>query len=731
MSDPQDETKQPATGQHTDTASAELTATPQLIDRLHSAGALSSRDRAAALSILEGPLVWWPWVEKTLLFLGLALTLSGVVCFFAWNWDALPELAKLGIVQAGIVGCCFVAWKKKIETLAGKAAITAAAVLVGVFLAVFGQVYQTGADAHQLFVGWALLILPWVIMCRLAGLWILWLAIVNVAIALFWEQMLGPRGIDAEWLVLVLGLLNGSAISIREVLTERGCKWLPVWMRWILAPASLAALVVPGFVIISKLDDASLAAWCGFAGFLFCLAAIYWQFRIRKPDLFVLTCAATAITVLGCGIVIRVVTEVSDEVLAFFLSGLGILILVAMMAHWLMKTGREIRNTALAKAGPENSDDVSEQENNLEPIDNADAQEEPSQLSLKDLFAQLSEQRHTIDIGVANEIARADQSEDRTPWFVSALIGFGAWLSCILFLGALAIAGIFDHAATAIFTGLCLLGGGAFMDRIADGAFLRQLALAAGLTGLGLTAIGVAETTNANELSTVTLSVTAATVVFYGAYRCTEFRFLACLISTALATFWMCEDSWFSGEYSGENWGIHLLVLLETVGIDVIFSRRETNFLKPASYALAAGLLGTMLFTQLSDDLQTWPSAMILALAQVGILIQAWRTTSQTSKENLGVAIAGTIVLGLVSAPGVIASLATTLLGHLKRDDMLRRLGILSLPIYISAYYYNLETSLLLKSLTLIGSWAVLWAVRWYFRKRIEQNTLTTPETQP
>ncbi|MFT5094357.1 MAG: putative membrane protein, partial [Porticoccaceae bacterium] len=127
---------------------------------------------------------WWPWAEKALLFLGLALTLSGVVCFFAWNWDAMPGLVKLAIVQAGIVACCVAAYQKKIATLPGKAAITAAAVLVGVFLAVFGQVYQTGADAYQLFVGWALLILPWVVMCRLAGLWVLRLAIVNVAVSL-------------------------------------------------------------------------------------------------------------------------------------------------------------------------------------------------------------------------------------------------------------------------------------------------------------------------------------------------------------------------------------------------------------------------------------------------------------------------------------------------------------------------------------------------------------------
>ena len=246
-----------------------LEATPQRIDRLRAAGVLTQESRQAALRIVNGPVVWWPWVEKALLFLGLALTLSGVVCFFAWNWDALPGLVKLAIVQAGIIGCCGAAWLKTLDTLPGKSAITAAAVLVGVFLAVFGQVYQTGADAYQLFVGWALLILPWVVMCRLAGLWLLWLALVNLAVAIFWEQVIAPRGIDYEWLPVVLGLLNGSAAMVREVLTHHGCTWLPVWLRRVLVPASLAALVVPGFVIIVDFDDASAGAWVGLVVLLF------------------------------------------------------------------------------------------------------------------------------------------------------------------------------------------------------------------------------------------------------------------------------------------------------------------------------------------------------------------------------------------------------------------------------------------------------------------------------
>ena len=47
--------------------------------------------------------------------------------------------------------------------------LIAASVLVGVLLAVIGQVYHTGADAYSLFAAWTLLILPWTLASRSAA----------------------------------------------------------------------------------------------------------------------------------------------------------------------------------------------------------------------------------------------------------------------------------------------------------------------------------------------------------------------------------------------------------------------------------------------------------------------------------------------------------------------------------------------------------------------------------
>ena len=145
---------------------------------------------------------------------------------------------------------------------------------------------------------------------------------------------------------------------------------------------------------------------------------------------------------------------------------------------------------------------------------------------------------------------------------------------------------------------------------------------------------------------------------------------------------------------------------------------------------MTVGLLGTLLATLLPHTPQAWPSAIILALALVGIIRQAWTADSAHWKGGLGVTVAGTALLAALSVPGILAAVGATLLGHLERDAVLKRLGVIILPIYIIAYYYNLDTPLLLKSLALIGSGLILWAARYYFRRHVRNSGSTSAETQ-
>ncbi len=120
-------------------------------------------------------LPWKLWLDRGLLSLGVALVLAGIGYFFAHNWDHLTNNDKLGLAGGAVLVSLVGATWAGLDRFPGKLLLLAASALVGVYLAVFGQIYQTGADTYELFTGWAFLIFPWVALGRLMPLWILWL----------------------------------------------------------------------------------------------------------------------------------------------------------------------------------------------------------------------------------------------------------------------------------------------------------------------------------------------------------------------------------------------------------------------------------------------------------------------------------------------------------------------------------------------------------------------------
>ncbi|HEX8537209.1 MAG TPA: DUF2157 domain-containing protein, partial [Cystobacter sp.] len=169
----------------------DLAATPERLHALARAGVLSpaALEQASRLAVATpGPAAWRRFLSTVLLGFGSLLVLSGVIYFFAYNWAALHRFGKMGLLLAAILASCAAAWRLG-ETLAGQFALLFAAVLVGPLLAVYGQAYQTGADPYELFLGWGLLILPWVALARFAPLWLLQLLLVNTGLCLFWFQV--------------------------------------------------------------------------------------------------------------------------------------------------------------------------------------------------------------------------------------------------------------------------------------------------------------------------------------------------------------------------------------------------------------------------------------------------------------------------------------------------------------------------------------------------------------
>jgi uncharacterized membrane protein len=80
-------------------------------------------------------------------------------------------------------------------------------VLLGGLLALIGQTYQTGADTWELFTLWAALALPWAFAGRHAAVWLLWIAVANIALGLWADTMGGPQ-LDDEHSLMLVGLFD-------------------------------------------------------------------------------------------------------------------------------------------------------------------------------------------------------------------------------------------------------------------------------------------------------------------------------------------------------------------------------------------------------------------------------------------------------------------------------------------------------------------------------------------
>lgn len=121
---------------------------------------------------------WQKFVEVLALVLGVGFLLSGIIFFFAYNWDGLHRFVKMGIVLALLLATFAAVVKVPMRDWIRNITIFALCILVGAFLAVYGQVYQTGADSYLLFLGWSLCIVVWVVVADFYPLWLFFMSLV-------------------------------------------------------------------------------------------------------------------------------------------------------------------------------------------------------------------------------------------------------------------------------------------------------------------------------------------------------------------------------------------------------------------------------------------------------------------------------------------------------------------------------------------------------------------------
>ncbi len=162
--------------------------------------------RALEQEVYAGPADWLRFSRYFLLGAGTAFLLSGTVFFFAYNWAGLHRFLKIGLVLTLLLATGLGGLFAPVRESVRRVALTAAVALIGVLLAVLGQVYQTGANSYDYFLAWTLFALPWVVLLPFAPLWLLFAVLVNATFFTYGQQV----GIDLSYVAtgLLLFALN-------------------------------------------------------------------------------------------------------------------------------------------------------------------------------------------------------------------------------------------------------------------------------------------------------------------------------------------------------------------------------------------------------------------------------------------------------------------------------------------------------------------------------------------
>lgn len=286
---------------------------------------------------------WKEFIELFFLILGSGLLVAGIIFFFAYNWTALSKMAKfatLGTVLCVSVGLSIY---PNLKTLYRQIALIASSMLVGVLYAVFGQEYQTGANAYDFFFAWLLSITIWTLVSKSAFQWLFFAVLANTTLYLYLNQVAGLHTLLASTLFLLL--LNVILLLI-PVGVSTWIKPLVIANWYSKTLLTVITLIATGMVInvvfssIYTIEDQQAMYGISTLLSLAWLGTLYW-YSSRKHDFFTLCLLVISLYSIVFTLLIRILEE---SIIAFLIYSIYLIGGSFVLVRYLLKTLKSRHN---------------------------------------------------------------------------------------------------------------------------------------------------------------------------------------------------------------------------------------------------------------------------------------------------------------------------------------------------------------------------------------------------
>lgn len=262
-------------------------------------GFLASAKWVRVIEAIRDDASWRLWAYRIIYAIGVAHILAGIIFFFAYNWADLTKEIKFALLYLGIVTSFVLWWISGPDSQIGKSAGIGATVLTGVLMAVFGQIYQTGADAHDLFVAWAVLTLPWAIISKSPMHLLVWALIANVAFALFSGQVMHQVwGVEEKYIMLLQAGLNALLLTALTFGARKSPFIMSQWLVGALVLGIIVSLTGASWSISDALFHKAspfIKSGLELIAVIALQVSAFWVFRRKMEDVFASTIALASL----------------------------------------------------------------------------------------------------------------------------------------------------------------------------------------------------------------------------------------------------------------------------------------------------------------------------------------------------------------------------------------------------------------------------------------------------
>jgi uncharacterized membrane protein len=333
-----------------------------------------------------------------------------------------------------------------------------------------------------------------------------------------------------------------------------------------------------------------------------------------------------------------------------------------------------------------------------------------------------------------------DESSVQQAWYIRVMLGFSGWLGALFLMGFVGIGlqFVMKNASVSFVVGIaCCAAAFVIFKNAKNSDFVMQFGLAISLTGQGIFVVGLFTAFKENNPLLYLIALIfqlALTALMPNSIH----RFLTTLGTTLAAVFLL------------QNEGVYGIAhgLIAIVFTSVCLSSRfllNPALWRPIAYGLSFALLYTeggrlfhpYYFWMHGGDSSSWwlqygwwvgSSLVNLALlVSTAIILGREKMPIQSKLGVASLVICVLLCIGTYFAPGLSAALLIIFIGFSSGNRVLTGIGFLALVGFVSHYYYQMQATLLFKSMLLAITALILLSMRIVFHRLLPENLIDEP----